>query len=118
MTLYSKADVRNEALRDLGALDLAESAAAELADHVDTKFLALLEELETENLVIFNSQSAEATQVVPGKVKNPLVELIKFDVSGALGLPKNPQEREYGLKRLRRAVLSGSSERPTVAVYY
>ncbi len=123
MTTYSKADLRNRVLRDLGVLDVARSASAPVAAVVDDIVQQSLEELEDESLVIFNSQLGETIENIPGRVFAALADFVRYHAApsfpmGGVAVGKDDALRHSALTRLRRSVMAGSDDTPVKVLYY
>ena len=112
MTDYSKQDLRNRVLHDLGVLDISESASAEDAELVDAIVQQSLEELEDENLVIFDSQQGETVENIPGRCFSALADFVRYHAGMSYGVPKDENLRMSALYRLRKSVLDGSDDTP------
>lgn len=113
MTLYAKSDIRNSVLHDLTVLDVSEEASAEDAAVVDAEVQSVLEYLEDEDLTIFDFTAAEEDQVIPGRIKNALVDMVVFRCQPKYGQRQDPTRWKNGIGALRRSVLAGSDDQPT-----
>lgn len=115
---YSKADLRNRVLRDMGALDIAEAASAEDAEVLDNIVQQSLEELEDENLIIFDTTQGETIENIPGRVFSALADFVRFHAMPSYGHPKDDALWQAALRRLRRSVAPEADDVPTAAKYY
>lgn len=118
MTLYSKQSLRDRILHDMGVLDIAESASAVDSELLDPIVQQSLEELEDENLVIFNSQLGENIENIPGRLFGALADFIRFNSCPAYVLPQDMNVRNMALTRLRRSIMAGSDDTPVRANFF
>lgn len=118
MTDYSKQDLRTRVLRDMGVLDIAETASAEDAENLDDIAQQAIEELQDENLVLFNAEVGETIDAIPGRVFAALADFVRYHASPSYGRPKDDALRAGALMRLRRSVLAGSDDVPVAAKFY
>ena len=118
MTTYTKAELRNRILKDAQVLDIYESASAQDADNVDDIVQQSLDELEVENVVIFNAQAGEDTDAIPGRVFLPLADFVRSMGLASYDVAPDGALRADALRRLRRMTLIGSDDSPTKATYF
>ncbi len=116
MTDYSKADLRNRALADIGVLEAGESADADMIAYCDPVMQQMIEGLDDENLLIFDSSVNNATQVIPGRIMAAMSNLLAWEIAPAYGRPRMP-DRLPLLKALRRHVLQGYDPIPAQAEF-
>lgn len=113
-TLYSKANLRDQALVALGVLDPTESADAQTVARVDPILQQMIEGLDDENLLIFDPSTNETTDVIPSRVMLAMKELAEYELGPGYGRPRDAAYREGALRRLRRSVLEASNDIPTI----
>lgn len=118
MTTYNKADLRNRVLRDMGVLDAVESASASDAEIVDAIVQQSIEELEDEDVIIFNPLASETTDNIPGRIFSALADYVRFHAMPTYGLAKDDGLRESAFRRLRRATGPASDDVPVPAKFY
>lgn len=114
MTLYTKHQLRNQTLVHLGVLDPTEQPDADTIALVDPVIQQMLEHLDDENCLIFDPSVDFDTDVIPGRVMLALRDLGAYILGPGYG--KNYQEmtREMAMKQLRRSVIEGTNDIPTV----
>lgn len=112
MTLYSKQDLRNRVLHDLGVLDIAESASAVDSEVLDPIVQQSLEELEDLGLVVFNSQLGETIYNIPGRIFAALADYMRYQAAPTYSLAKDDMLRQSALYRLRKSIVAGSDDTP------
>ncbi len=110
MTDYSKADLRNRALADIGVLDAGEAAKPEMVAFVDPILQQMIESLDDENILIFDPSLPFSTGVIPGRIMRAMSDLLGWEIRPAYGRPRG--EREPLVNALRRQVLQGSDPIP------
>lgn len=118
MTTHSKADLRTRILRDAGVLDINESASAEDAQNVDPVVQAALEELEDENVIIFDAQQAETVENIPARLFMALSDFVRAQGMASYGIAYNVDLRAAALNRLRRGTTLGSDDVPVGVGFY
>lgn len=118
MTLYSKQDLRSRILHDMGVLDIAESASAVDSEVLDPIIQQSLEELEDEDLVIFNSQLGETIENIPGRIFAGLADFIRYQASPTYSLPKDDNMRTSAMYRLRKSIFPGSDDTPVAVKFF
>lgn len=123
MTAYSKQALRDRVLHDLGVLDIAESASAAEAALLDDIVQQSLEELEDENLVIFNSQLGETIDNIPGRIFSAMADYIRYHATPAFPVSGNVAEKDDKLRnsalyRLRRSVVAGADDVAVKVSYF
>ena len=116
MTDYSKADLRNRTLVDIGVLAAGESPTADTIAHTDPLMQQMIEGLDDENLLIFDPSVSVSTQVIPGRVMRAMSDLLAWEFRPGFGLPRG--ERDPLLNALRRHVLQGGDPIPVSATYF
>lgn len=117
MTTYSKADLRNRALAEIGVLAAEEPAKPDMAAYVDPVCQQMIEGLDDENCLIFNPATSVSTQVIPGRIMRAMAALLGWEISPAYGVSRTAV-REDLLNGLRRSVLQGSDPIPVQAEYF
>lgn len=117
MTTYSKADLRNRALSEIGVLDASEAASSEDADYVDRICQQMIEALDDENLLIFDSSTSVSTQIIPARVMKAMSAILAWEISPTYGRQRAPDNTPL-MNALRRHVLQGQDPIPVVADYY
>lgn len=115
-TTYSKADLRNRALADIGVLEAGEAAEPEMVSFVDPICQQMLESLDDENLLIFDPSLAVSTAVIPGRVMRALSNLLGWEIAPPYSRPRG--DRESLVNALRRQVLQGGDPIPVRAEYF
>src|ERR1700746_621812 len=121
-TLYTKADLRNQALTALTVLDPTESPDADTIARVDPIIQQVIEGLDDENCLIFDPSTTVDTAVIPARVMLALKELVEVELGPGYGRSKTKteqdQDRRMALKRLRRSILQGNDPIPVLAEYF
>lgn len=117
-TFYSKQNLRERVLHDLGVLDIQESSSAEDAALVDPIMQQSLEELTDENLVTFDTTKAETVENIPANTFSALADYVRYHVSPAYTLPKDENLRNSAIYRLRKSVLVGSDDVPVRCEFF
>lgn len=115
-TTYSKADLRNRALADIGVLEAGEAAQPEMVSFVDPICQQMLESLDDENILIFDVSLPVSTAVIPGRIMRALSNLLAWEISIPYGRPRG--EREPLVNALRRQVLQGGDPIPVRTDYF
>jgi hypothetical protein len=115
---YSKADLRNRALKDMGVLDINESASAIQARIVDDIVAQALDELEDEDLIIFDTSATNTSDVIPGRLFAAYADFVRFHAMPAFGMAKDENLYLSALKRLRRGIRDGSDDVPVKVDYF
>lgn len=118
MATYTRADLRNAVLHELGVLDAVEAPEAEDAVLADQRCQQQLENLYEDGLIPFDLDADE----VPARYFIPLVRVI----AEALLMPYGAQERgqmlvinaSSGMKSLRRLRAKPHYGTPVVAEYF
>lgn len=118
MTSHSKQDLRTRILRDSGVLDINESASAEDAENVDPVVQAALEELEDENVIIFDTSQLETVENIPARLFMALSDFVRAQGMASYGIPYNADLRMAALNRLRRGTTLGSDDTPVAVGFY
>lgn len=118
MATYTRADLRNHVLHDLGVLDGGEAAEAEDAEFVERRMQQVLEGLHHDGLIPFNLDSDQ----IPARYMVPLAQVIAPTVANAFGLgqrlPDFAALAENGMRQLRRMKAQPYFGAPTKATYY
>lgn len=109
-TLYSKADLRNRTLVDLGVIAAGESPPADMIAVTDPVMQQMIESLDDENVLIFDPSTNVATQVIPARIMRAMAGLLAWEFAPGFGLQRS--DRESLLNALRRHVLQGSDPVP------
>jgi len=117
VTLYSKADLRNRALREIGVLDHGEEPDAEMAELVDGVLQQLLEYLNDEVLLIFDPSTSVSDQVIPGRIMSGLAEALKWEIGPSYSRPRETTKQE-SLRTLRRSIAPSEAPIPVQADYF
>lgn len=118
MTTYSKQNLRDRVLHDMGVVDIQESASAEDSEIVDAIIQQSLEELEDESLVIFDTQQAETVENIPGRVFSALADFVRYHASPSYNQPKDENLRNSSMYRLRKSVLTARDDTPVDVKFY
>lgn len=118
MTVHSKADLRNRILKDAGVLDISESASAADAENVDELVQAAIEQLEDEEVVLFNAQASESTDNIPARIYLPLADYVRSLGMSSYGIAPDERLELSALRRLRRAAFPGQDDVPVPAQYF
>jgi hypothetical protein len=118
MTLYSKADLRNQALRELGVLDHGEEPDADMVSVVDPIAQQLLEYLNDENVLAFDPSVSVSTQVIPGRLMGGMVDALKWRIAPTYSRPREVQTQGEALHTLRRSILEGQNSIPTAVDFF
>ena len=115
-----KADIRNRALKLLGAIAAGEAASAEDAADVDEIYLSVFDELVQENIAVWGNGT---TDEIPEKFVESLARLVAaraapaFDVPAINGLsPEAVEDRAW--MRLRRMIAPDPTSRPLRVDYF
>lgn len=105
-------------LRELGAVDAAETPDSDDLTYVEGVYRDKWEELSAHGMEL----TYWAYDAIPNPVFLTLRDLIMLEVMGAFGQPIPPADKDaretFILKRLRRHVSVQSSQRPTEADYF
>ncbi len=117
-TFHSKQDLRERVLHDMGVLDISETASAEDGALIDAIVQQSLEELEDENLVIFDSSQGETVDNIPARTFSALADFVRYHAAPSYTLPKDENLRNSAIYRLRKSVLAGSDDTPVKACYF
>lgn len=123
-TLYSKADLRNRALRLLTVIDHSEEPLGDMTTYADGIMQQFIEGLDDENLLIFDPSTSVSTQVIPARVLSPMTDLLAWELAPSYGKPRSgpgeTAEQRYTklLNALRRHCLQGSDPIPVQADYF
>ncbi|HKY19576.1 MAG TPA: hypothetical protein VJM31_00030 [Vicinamibacterales bacterium] len=118
MTLYSKADLRNQALREIGVLDHGEQPDADMVSVVDPIAQQLLEYLNDENVLAFDSSVSVSTQVIPGRLMGGLVDVLKWRIAPTYSRPREVKTVGEAMHTLRRSILEGQNDIPVSVDYF
>lgn len=111
-TYYSKQDLRDRVLHDLGVMDIQETAQAVDAAMIDPIIQQSMAELQDENLITFDITQSDFTDNIPSNVFSALADFIRYHAGPAFTLPKDDQLRASALNRLRKSVMFGSDDAP------
>lgn len=115
MSLYSKADLRDDVLVELGVLDPSENPQGSTIARVDPIIQQVIEYLADENCLIFDSSVGIQTKNIPGRIMRSLVALMALELQPGFGRGKaTPDEKFVAMRNLRRSILEGSNDIPTV----
>lgn len=118
MATYTRVNLRDAVMHDLGVLDANEAPAAEDAVLVDRKVQQALELLADEGLIPFDLDGNE----IPARYMGPLVAYIAPTVAPAFGLADRMQMlmalSAEGMKSLRRLKAKPYFGTPAQAVYF
>lgn len=102
MATYSRIELRNAVMHDLGVLDAVEAPSAEDAVMVSMRIQSKLEELYEDGLIPFDLDS----DAIPAPYLVPLSQVICVLLLGAYGKQDEKQQREIdadkGMRSLRR----------------
>jgi hypothetical protein len=118
MTLYTKADLRNQALVALGVLDPTEAPSAQTIAHVDPIIQQMIEGLDDENVLIFDPSTDLTTAVIPGRIMLAMKELAAYELGPGYGRPQPYEAMLAAMARLRRSVLQGFDPIPASADFF
>lgn len=127
MTDYSKQELRNSALESITVKDAGSDMAAVDTTMADDEIQALLEYLDDEDLIVFDTSEAITVENIPGRMYQALRDLAaehlapKFGVAartvpGPGGRPESLYEN--AMRRLRRSVRDGDDDYPTRAQFF
>lgn len=116
MTDYSKADLRNRALSQIGVKETEEAPSADDASLVDTICQQMIESLDDENILIFDPTTSVATQIIPGRIMRAMCDLLAWEISPSFARPRG--DRGPLVMALRRQILQGSDPIPVRADFF
>jgi hypothetical protein len=115
---YTRADLRDQVLHDLGVLDAGEAAEAEDAEFVERRIQQVLEGLDHDGLIPFNLDGDE----IPARYMVPLTQVIAPTLANAFGLGQRLADfaaiADAGMRQLRRLKAQPYYGAPTKATYY
>lgn len=117
MATYSRAELRNAVLHELGVLDAAEAAEAEDAEIADARCQQKLEMLADDGLVQFNVDGT-----IPARYFIPLVRVIADTLAMPYGVGDRlavlAQNAERGMRDLYRLKAQPHYGQITKGTYY
>lgn len=97
MATLTKAELRDDVLRELSALAAGQVASAEDAALVTARIQNVLEELDDDGLLTWDMDA-----LIPAKSYQPLIALVAAGLAGTFGQQGRQQELDANAERARR----------------
>ncbi len=116
--MKSKRDLATAVLRKLTVTSLADTPAPEDSIKADETVQSVLDELVTEDLIVFNYIADLDTAVIPDSQFNALIDVVAYDLAPNFGKALDIGVRTMGINRLRRMILQGYDPIPVEADYF
>lgn len=107
MTTYSKNELRDEVLQNIGVLGQGQTVSAEDDAKALRAIQAAFEELETEGILPMSAYEAAGVSNIPANAFHALSEFVETFVRPAFGGPRDVQLRLDAMRRIRRVVVVG-----------
>lgn len=122
MTTHTKNELRDAVLEDLRVKDAFSTPSDADNQLVLDAIAQVLEYLEMESLIAFDTTQSATTSNIPANIFRALAGLVRLEVGPKFGQVLSPTEREAEelnfMRKLRRVIYAEVDDTPVKAVYF